>query len=41
MGSIGETLMGLLESTGFTKLYWGNYLMIGVALFFLCNATIT
>lgn len=35
MGNIGETLMGLLESTGFFNLYWGNYIMIVVALFFL------
>lgn len=35
MGNIGETLMGLLESTGFFNLYWGNYIMILVALFFL------
>ena len=35
MGNIGDTLMGLVESTGFLKLYWGNYIMIGVALIFL------
>ncbi|MCH5272570.1 MAG: sodium ion-translocating decarboxylase subunit beta [Lachnospiraceae bacterium] len=35
MGNIGETLMGLLKSTGFFNLYWGNYIMIVVALFFL------
>ncbi len=35
MSNIGETLMGLLESTGFFKLYWGNYVMIIVALVFL------
>ena len=35
MGNIGDTLMGLLESTGFTKLYWGNYVMIVVACVFL------
>jgi len=40
MGNIGETLMGLLEKTGFTQLYWGNYLMIGVALFFLYLAIV-
>ncbi len=40
MGSIGETLMGLLESTGFTKLYWGNYIMIAVALVFLYLAIV-
>ncbi|MDD6034895.1 MAG: sodium ion-translocating decarboxylase subunit beta [Lachnospiraceae bacterium] len=40
MGSIGETLMGLLESTGFTKLYWGNYIMILVALVFLYLAIV-
>ena len=40
MGNIGETLMRLLESTGFTRLYWGNYLMIAVALFFLYLAIV-
>jgi len=35
MGNIGDTLMGLVESTGFFNLYWGNYVMIGVALIFL------
>lgn len=40
MGSIGETLMGLLENTGFTKLYWGNYIMILVALVFLYLAIV-
>ncbi|MDD5901478.1 MAG: sodium ion-translocating decarboxylase subunit beta [Lachnospiraceae bacterium] len=40
MGSIGETLMGLLESTGFSKLYWGNYVMIAVALIFLYLAIV-
>ena len=35
MGNIGDTLMGLVESTGFFNLYWGHYIMIGVALFFL------
>ena len=35
MGNIGDTLMGLVESTGFFNLYWGNYIMIGVALIFL------
>lgn len=35
MGNIGDTLMGLAESTGFFNLYWGNYIMIAVALFFL------
>ena len=35
MGNIGDTLMGLVESTGFFNLYWGNYIMIAVALFFL------
>ena len=40
MGNIGDTLMGLLESTGFTKLYWGNYVMILVALVFLYLAIV-
>ncbi len=40
MGNIGETLMGLLESTGFTNLYWGNYVMILVALVFLYLAIV-
>ncbi len=40
MGNIGDTLMGLLESTGFTKLYWGNYIMIVVALVFLYLAIV-
>ena len=35
MGNIGDTLMGLVESTGFLNLYWGNYIMIAVALVFL------
>ncbi len=40
MGTIGEALMGLVESTGFTKLYWGNYIMIAVALVFLYLAIV-
>ena len=40
MGNIGDTLMGLLESTGFSKLYWGNYIMIVVALVFLYLAIV-
>ena len=40
MGSIGETLMGLVESTGFKSLEPGNYLMIAVALFFLYLAIV-
>ena len=40
MSNIGETLMGLLESTGFTNLYWGNYIMILVALVFLYLAIV-
>ncbi|MBQ8799391.1 MAG: sodium ion-translocating decarboxylase subunit beta [Lachnospiraceae bacterium] len=40
MGNIGETLMGLLETTGFTNLYWGNYIMIAVALVFLYLAIV-
>lgn len=40
MGNIGDTLMGLLESTGFTNLYWGNYIMILVALVFLYLAIV-
>lgn len=35
MGNIGDTLVRLAESTGFANLYWGNYIMIAVALFFL------
>ena len=35
MGNIGDTLIGLAKSTGFSNLSWGNYLMIAVALFFL------
>ncbi len=33
--NIGETLLNLWEQTGFANLYWGNYVMIAVALFFL------
>jgi oxaloacetate decarboxylase beta subunit len=33
--NIGETLMNLWEQTGFANLYWGNYVMILVALIFL------
>jgi len=40
MAIIGDTLIGLLESTGFFKLYWGNYIMIAVALFFLYLAIV-
>lgn len=40
MGTIGETLSGLLNSTGFFNLYWGNYIMIAVALFFLYLAIV-
>lgn len=40
MSNIGETLMGLIESMGFSKLYWGNYIMILVALFFLYLAIV-
>lgn len=40
MGNIGDTLMGLLETTGFTNLYWGNYVMILVALVFLYLAIV-
>lgn len=40
MSNITDTLMGLLESTGFTKLYWGNYVMIAVALVFLYLAIV-
>ena len=40
MGNVGETLMGLWNSTGFFNLYWGNYLMIVVALIFLYLAIV-
>lgn len=40
MSNIGDTLMGLLETTGFTNLYWGNYVMILVALVFLYLAIV-
>lgn len=40
MGSLGETLAGLWNSTGFLKLSWGNYLMIVVALVFLYLAIV-
>jgi oxaloacetate decarboxylase beta subunit len=33
--NIGETLLNLWEQTGFANLYWGNYVMILVALVFL------
>ncbi len=33
--NIGETLLNLWEQTAFANLYWGNWIMIGVALFFL------
>ena len=35
MGYVGETLMNLLHQTAFFNLTWGNYVMIGVACFFL------
>ncbi len=40
MGNIGDTLMGLLEATGFKNLTPGNYLMIAVALVFLYLAIV-
>ncbi|MCR5823330.1 MAG: sodium ion-translocating decarboxylase subunit beta [Lachnospiraceae bacterium] len=33
--NIGDTLLNLWEQTGFANLYWGNYVMILVALVFL------
>lgn len=35
MSNIVETLGNLLHQTAFTNLYWGNYVMIGVACVFL------
>ncbi len=33
--NIGDTLLNLWNQTGFANLYWGNYVMIAVALVFL------
>ena len=35
MDYIMDTLAGLAKSSGFASLYWGNWVMILVALFFL------
>lgn len=35
MDTIGHTLQGFLNQMAFWDLYWGNYIMIAVALFFL------
>ena len=35
MGSVGQTLINLLNQTGFATLTWGNYVMIVVACVFL------